>query len=77
MAAATVTEVVVSITVASVLFAIWLFSLFVLVLDDISVGAKVGWFILLTVLAPISVPVYLFLRHRRRSQRQAVTALDH
>jgi hypothetical protein len=75
MAAATVTEIVVSITVASVLAAVWFISLFLLVLDDIPFVAKVVWFVLLTVLAPISIPVYFFLRHRRHSQRQTVTAL--
>ena len=70
MAAATVTEVVVSLTVATVLFVIWLYSMFVLVLDDISFGAKVLWFLALMLLLPISVPTYLFLRHRRRRARE-------
>jgi hypothetical protein len=69
MAAASVTEIVVSLTVATVLFVIWLYSMFVLVLDDISLGAKVLWFFLLVLLLPISVPTYLYLRHRRRRAR--------
>jgi hypothetical protein len=75
MLAVSTAEVVVSLTVATILFLFWLASLVLVVLDDISLGGKVGWFILLTVLAPISVPVYLFLRHRRHAQH-SLTALD-
>jgi hypothetical protein len=74
--AVSTTEVVLSLVVATVLFLIWLYSLFVLVLDDISFAAKVGWFLLLTLLVPISVPTYLYLRHRRRSGRPAAPAAD-
>ena len=46
----------------------WVVSLFLLVADSISVVAKIVWFLALTCLAPIAIPVYLILRHRRRSQ---------
>jgi hypothetical protein len=74
--AASTTEIVLTLIVATVLFLVWLYSLFVLVLDDISFGAKVLWFLLLTLLVPISVPTYLFLRHRRRAGRHAAAAAD-
>ena len=51
----------------ALLFVAWVISLFLLVLDSISVGAKVVWFVALTVLAPIAIPVYLVLRWRRRA----------
>jgi hypothetical protein len=74
--AASTTEIVVSLLVAFALFVVWLYALFVLVLDDISFGAKVVWFLLLTLLVPISVPTYLYLRHRRHSGRQAASIAD-
>jgi len=69
--AVTTAEVVVSLTVATVLFLIWIYALFVLVVDDISVGAKIAWFFPLMLLVPISVPTYLFLRHRRHAVARA------
>jgi hypothetical protein len=69
--AASTTEVVVAITVAAILFCIWLYANFVLVLDDISLGAKVLWFLALLLLLPVAVPTYLYLRHRRRSNPAA------
>jgi len=71
MVAASTTEIVLSLTVATILFLIWLYSMFVLVLDDISFGAKVLWFLALVLLLPIAVPTYLFLRHRRRRASSA------
>jgi hypothetical protein len=68
--------VVGSILLATVLFGIWIVSLYLLVLDDISLGAKFLWFIVLTVLAPISVPVYFVLRHRRHAQRVTTAPAD-
>jgi hypothetical protein len=56
---------VISIIVLGGLFVLWIFSLFLLVVDSISVAAKIVWFILLTCLAPIAIPVYLILHHRR------------
>jgi hypothetical protein len=57
--------VVLSIFVLGGLFVLWIFSLFLLVADSISFFAKVLWFVLLTCLAPIAIPVYLILRHGR------------
>ena len=59
--------VVVSIVVLGLLALAWLVSLFMLVVDSISIGAKIVWFVALTCLAPITIPLYLILRHRRHS----------
>jgi hypothetical protein len=60
--------VVLSIIVLGGLFLIWLFTLFLLVTDSISVLGKIVWFILLICLAPIAIPVYLVLHHLRTSR---------
>ena len=57
----------ISILVLGILAIAWVVSLFLLVVDSISVLAKIGWFLFLTCLAPIAIPVYLILRHRRHS----------
>jgi hypothetical protein len=57
--------VAVSIVVLGLLFLAWLVSLVMLLTDSISVGGKILWFIVLTCLAPIAIPVYLVGRHRR------------
>ncbi len=59
--------VVVSIVVLGLLALAWLVSLFLLLLDSISIGGKILWFVALTCLAPITIPLYLILRHRRHS----------
>jgi hypothetical protein len=59
--------VVVSIIVLGGLFILWIFCLFLLVSDSISVLAKIVWFVLLTCLAPIAIPLYLILRHLRHA----------
>jgi hypothetical protein len=59
---------VVSILVLGALLIAWLVSLFLVLVDSISVLAKIGWLIVLTCLAPIAIPVYLILRHRRHSR---------
>ena len=43
----------------------WLVSLFLVVVDSIGVGAKILWFLALTLLAPFAIPIYLVTRHRR------------
>jgi hypothetical protein len=58
---------VLSILVLGFLAIAWLVSLFLLMVDSISVLAKIVWFVLLTCLAPVAIPVYLILRHRRHS----------
>jgi hypothetical protein len=57
--------VVISIIVLGGLFVLWLFSLFLVIADSISVFAKIVWAILLTCIAPIAIPIYLILHHRR------------
>jgi hypothetical protein len=59
--------VVISIIVLGGLFVAWLVSLFLLVGDSISFLAKVVWFVFLTCLAPIAIPIYFVLRHHRRA----------
>jgi hypothetical protein len=39
--------------------------MFAVALDSISVGGKVLWWVLVTLLAPVAIPVYFVLRHRR------------
>ena len=58
---------VISILVLGALLIAWVASLFLLVVDSISVLAKIAWFLFLTCVAPIAIPVYLILRHRRHS----------
>jgi hypothetical protein len=65
--AASVAEVTLAIVVVTALALLWIFSLVVLVFDTISVAAKILWFVLLTLLAPIAIPVYLVLWRRRRA----------
>jgi hypothetical protein len=60
-------EIVLSIIVVTLLGLAWVASLALLVFDSISVGAKVVWFLALTVLAPIAIPVYVVWRRSRRS----------
>ena len=60
--------VLLSIIVLGGLFILWIFSLFLLVTDSISVIAKIIWFVLLTCLAPLAIPVYLILHHGRASR---------
>jgi hypothetical protein len=57
--------VVISIVVATILGLAWLISMVAVALDSISVGGKVLWWVLVTLLAPIAIPVYWVLRYRR------------
>jgi hypothetical protein len=45
---------------------LWIVSLLTLVMDSISVGAKILWFLLITLLAPLGIPAYFLWRHSRR-----------
>jgi hypothetical protein len=65
---ASATAAVIGFVAVSILFVIWLVTLFLLIVDSISIGAKILWFVVLTILAPIAIPVYLVLRHRRRRE---------
>jgi hypothetical protein len=57
-----------SIVVLGGLFILWLWAIFLLVTDSISVIAKIVWFILLVCLAPLAIPVYLILHHHRTAR---------
>ena len=46
-------------------------SLFLLVTDSIGVGAKILWFLALTLLAPFAIPIYLVTRRRRMQAEPA------
>jgi hypothetical protein len=59
-------KTVVLLVIAGLLALAWLVSLFVLVLDSISVGAKILWFLALTLLAPFAIPAYFLWRQSRR-----------
>ena len=59
------------IIVAAVLFVAWLVSLFLLVVDSIGVGAKIIWFLALTLLAQFAIPIYLVTRRRRMQAEPA------
>jgi hypothetical protein len=63
--AASTGEIVVSIVVATILGVAWLVTMFVIGFDSLPVGGKVLWWVLVTLLAPIAIPVYFVLRHRR------------
>jgi Flp pilus assembly protein TadB len=58
----------ISLVVLSLLFLAWLVALFALLVDSISIGAKILWFLVLTCLAPVAIPVYM-LRHRRHREQ--------
>ena len=62
----------VSIVVLSLLFAAWLIAPFALLVDSISIGAKINWFPAITCLAPLAIPIYLVLRHRRHREHPRV-----
>ena len=49
----------------AILFVAWLVAIFMIIVDSISVVAKVLWLLAVTVLAPFAIPVYFILRHRR------------
>jgi Phospholipase_D-nuclease N-terminal len=50
---------------------LWIVALFMLVMDSISIGAKILWFLFITLLAPIGIPAYFVLRSRRVEARPA------
>jgi hypothetical protein len=66
---------VVAIVIVVLLSLAWLLSLVFLVFDTISIGAKVVWFLALTLLAPVAIPAY-FLWRRSRRQTVAGDAVD-
>jgi hypothetical protein len=62
---------VLALVVLWTLFVGWLVSMFLVVVDSISIGAKIAWLVLLTCLAPFAIPAYLVLRSRRLASRAA------
>ncbi len=69
--AASDATIILLILVVGVLFLLWVASLVALALDTISIGAKIVWFLALTVLAPIAIPVYFFSWRNRRAAAAA------
>jgi ABC-type Fe3+-siderophore transport system permease subunit len=63
---------VLAIVVLSLLFFGWLIALFALLVDSISIGAKILWCVALTCLAPFAIPIYFVLRHRRHRAHPSV-----
>jgi hypothetical protein len=59
--------VVLSIIVLGTLFLVWLVALFDVIVDPMSVGAKILWILFLIVLAPIALPAYFLVRHFSRA----------
>jgi hypothetical protein len=50
---------------------LWIVALFMLVMDSISIGAKILWFLFVTLPAPIGIPAYFIARSRRLQARPA------
>jgi hypothetical protein len=67
---------ILEILVLAALAVLWLITLFLIVADDISGGAKALWLLLTIVLAPFAIPVYLVLRHRRHRQTDGLAAIQ-
>lgn len=55
----------VSFIVIGTLFVAWVVSLFFVIGDSISAGAKVLWLVALTCLAPFAIPAYFVTRSHR------------
>ena len=65
---------ILALAAASALFLIWVITVGVLFTDAISISEKLLWFVALTALAPVAIPVYLLVRLRRWRRPEA--ALD-
>ncbi len=72
LVAASTGEIVLALVAVGILFLIWVVTIAVLFTDTISFGAKLLWFLALTVLAPIAIPVYFLVRIQRRARPEAV-----
>ncbi len=64
---------ILALAVASLLFLIWVIAIAVLFTDSISIGEKLLWFVALTVLAPVAIPVYFIVRSRRHARPEAAS----
>jgi len=60
--------VVLSIIVLGTLALVWLVALFLVLVDAMSVGAKILWILFLIILAPIALPAYFLVRHHMRAR---------
>jgi hypothetical protein len=60
---------VLSIIVLGTLALVWLVALFLVLVDTMSVGAKILWILFLIVLAPVALPAYFLVRHHVRASR--------
>jgi hypothetical protein len=67
LVAASTGQVVLALVAASVLFLIWVVAVAALFTDTLSLGAKLVWFLALTVLAPVAIPVYFLARYLRHA----------
>ena len=56
---------VLELVLLTILFLAWLLCLFLLVFDSLPFWQKLVWFLALTILAPIAIPVYLIARRSR------------
>jgi hypothetical protein len=61
--------VVLSIIVLGTLALVWVVALFLVLVDAMSVGAKILWILFLILLAPIALPAYFLVRHHMRASR--------
>ena len=59
------TGLLIGIVIAAVLLAAWLGSMFAIAADSLSPAAKIAWWIAVTMVAVIAIPVYWVLRLRR------------
>jgi hypothetical protein len=62
---------VLEIVLLTILFLAWVLCLFLLVLDSLPFWQKAVWFLALTILAPIAIPVYLIARRSRAAHAAA------
>jgi hypothetical protein len=49
----------------AILFVAWLVAIFMIIVDSISVVAKILWLLAVTLLSLFAIPAYFILRHRR------------
>ena len=59
---------VLEIVLVTILFLAWVVCLFLLVFDAVPFWQKLVWFLALTILAPVAIPVYLLVRRARSAQ---------
>jgi len=62
---------VLEIVLLTILFLAWVLCLFLLVFDALPFWQKFVWFLALTILAPVAIPVYLIVRRARAAHAAA------